>query len=85
MFSKKTATVDSGTDERSNEFVAGEQSITAGPQTRWQRLRPAMAAGAGLFSDGYLQSAIGPVNTCLSTLTFNYETETAADEVSSRS
>ena len=27
-----------------------------------------MAAGAGLFSDGYLQSAIGPVNTCLKTL-----------------
>lgn len=27
-----------------------------------------MACGAGLFSDGYLQSVIGPVNTMLATI-----------------
>ena len=31
----------------------------------WERLWPTFACGAGLFSDGYLQSVIGPVNVCL--------------------
>ena len=34
-------------------------------KTRWERSWPTIACGAGLFSDGYLQAVIGPVNTCL--------------------
>nr|POE51131.1 putative metabolite transport protein [Quercus suber] len=34
-------------------------------KSRWDRIWPTLACGAGLFSDGYLQSAIGPVNTVL--------------------
>jgi MFS family permease len=34
-------------------------------KSRWERTWPTIACGAGLFSDGYLQSVIGPVNTCL--------------------
>ncbi|KXT12803.1 hypothetical protein AC579_1822 [Pseudocercospora musae] len=37
-------------------------------KSRWQRSWPTIACGAGLFSDGYLQSVIGPVNTCLKTI-----------------
>lgn len=31
----------------------------------WAKRTPVIACGAGLFSDGYLNSAIGPVNTLL--------------------
>lgn len=37
-------------------------------KSRWQRSWPTIACGAGLFSDGYLQSVIGPVNTIFKTL-----------------
>lgn len=37
-------------------------------KSRWERSWPVVACGAGLFSDGYLQSVIGPVNKCLTTL-----------------
>lgn len=33
--------------------------------SRWQRIWPTLACGAGLFSDGYVQSVIGSVNTIL--------------------
>lgn len=36
--------------------------------TRWERIWPAMACGAGLFSDGYVQSVIGSVSTILGTI-----------------
>ncbi|PKY03177.1 inorganic phosphate transporter [Aspergillus campestris IBT 28561] len=35
---------------------------------RWERSWPTIACGAGLFSDGYLNGVIGPVNTILGTL-----------------
>ncbi|KAF2848644.1 MFS general substrate transporter [Plenodomus tracheiphilus IPT5] len=35
---------------------------------RWERLWPVIACGAGLFSDGYLNNIIGPVNTMLKTI-----------------
>lgn len=41
-------------------------------KSRWERSWPVIACGAGLFSDGYLQSVIGAVNTCLKTI---YKTE----------
>ena len=34
-------------------------------KSRWERSWPTIACGAGLFSDGYLQAVIGPVNTIL--------------------
>ena len=37
-------------------------------KSRWERSWPVIACGAGLFSDGYLQAAIGPVNYCLKAL-----------------
>ncbi|PBP18574.1 major facilitator superfamily transporter [Diplocarpon rosae] len=35
-------------------------------KSRWQRIWPAMACGAGLFSDGYVNNVIGSVSTMLS-------------------
>ncbi|KAK5942289.1 glycerophosphoinositol permease [Knufia obscura] len=35
------------------------------PKSRWERSWPTIACGAGLFSDGYVQSVIGSVNTIL--------------------
>ncbi|KAL1985985.1 hypothetical protein VTN96DRAFT_7120 [Rasamsonia emersonii] len=35
------------------------------PKGRWERSWPVIACGAGLFSDGYLNGVIGPVNTLL--------------------
>lgn len=53
-------------------------------KTTWTRLMPAFACGAGLFSDGYLQSVIGPVNTILQTLYPNtYASSSAVSNVTS--
>ncbi|PGG96588.1 hypothetical protein GX51_07750 [Blastomyces parvus] len=38
------------------------------PKTRWERVWPVIACGAGLFSDGYLNNIIASVNTILRTL-----------------
>ncbi len=48
------------------DLIRGKEDLEDTGKTYWQKLWPAMACGAGLFSDGYLQSVIGPVNTCLS-------------------
>ncbi|KAF2723115.1 MFS general substrate transporter [Polychaeton citri CBS 116435] len=53
-------------------------------KSRWERIWPTIACGAGLFSDGYLQSVIGPVNTILGKIYgAEYENNTAAQNVSS--
>lgn len=53
-------------------------------KSRWERSWPTIACGAGLFSDGYLQSAIGPVNTILGKIYgTEYTGSTAAANVSS--
>ncbi len=58
--------------------------IDATEKSFWERLWPAMACGAGLFSDGYLQSVIGPVNTILSILYPNqYANSSAVSNVTS--
>ncbi|KAF2279131.1 MFS general substrate transporter [Westerdykella ornata] len=41
------------------------ESVASTRRGRWERLWPVIACGAGLFSDGYLNSIIGPVNTML--------------------
>ncbi|PLB55502.1 inorganic phosphate transporter [Aspergillus steynii IBT 23096] len=41
---------------------SGQEQIQKG---RWERSWPTIACGAGLFSDGYLNGVIGPVNTIL--------------------
>ncbi|KAH3981308.1 hypothetical protein HBH52_084150 [Parastagonospora nodorum] len=40
-------------------------SVARTEKGRWERLWPVIACGAGLFSDGYLNNIIGPVNTML--------------------
>jgi MFS family permease len=76
------------------EFISRETSehdkvgdngpLTPAEKTRWERLWPAIACGAGLFSDGYLQSVIGPVNTCFKKLYGKRYTSTdAASNVTS--
>ncbi|PPJ53271.1 hypothetical protein CBER1_11883 [Cercospora berteroae] len=53
-------------------------------KTRWERLWPTFACGAGLFSDGYLQSAIGPVSTCFKKLYgTRYTSTNAASNITS--
>ncbi|KJX95924.1 MFS phospholipid transporter Git1 like protein [Zymoseptoria brevis] len=55
-------------------------SLDTSERSRWERLWPTVACGAGLFSDGYLQAVIGPVNTCLSTLYGDQYTASAAQQ-----
>lgn len=43
-------------------------SVAITDKGRWERLWPVIACGAGLFSDGYLNNIIGPVNTMLKTI-----------------
>ncbi|KAK4615575.1 Glycerophosphocholine permease GIT4 [Fulvia fulva] len=50
---------------RNISHFSTQGEIDAGT-SRWKRAGPTIACGAGLFSDGYLQSVIGAVNTCLS-------------------
>ena len=52
----------------SNGLATGQTALMDENKTTWKRLMPAAACGAGLFSDGYLQAVIGPVNTILQTL-----------------
>ncbi|KAH8722776.1 major facilitator superfamily domain-containing protein [Phaeosphaeriaceae sp. PMI808] len=40
-------------------------SVSGTEKGKWERLWPVIACGAGLFSDGYLNNIIGPVNTML--------------------
>ncbi|KAI9055977.1 hypothetical protein LZ554_000911 [Drepanopeziza brunnea f. sp. 'monogermtubi'] len=47
--------------------VAENQLENTGKNT-WERIWPAMACGAGLFSDGYVNNVIGSVSTMLSTI-----------------
>ncbi|KAF2206260.1 hypothetical protein CERZMDRAFT_53505 [Cercospora zeae-maydis SCOH1-5] len=66
-----------------DDQAASDDSCTDG-STRWQRLWPAIACGAGLYSDGYLQAVIGPVNTCLKKIYGKaYTHSTAAQNVTS--
>ncbi|KAK5677869.1 glycerophosphoinositol permease [Elasticomyces elasticus] len=76
-------------DEKNNGLRASperdlESPLAATEKSRWERTWPALACGAGLFSDGYLQAVIGPVNTILGKLYPNsYATSAAAQNVSS--
>lgn len=47
-------------------------------KSRWERSWPTIACGAGLFSDGYLQSAIGPANQVLSLIYKDAYTKSSA-------
>ncbi|KAH0558685.1 hypothetical protein GP486_004668 [Trichoglossum hirsutum] len=48
-----------------SNFEHGSPPLDGVPKGRWERLWPVIACGAGLFSDGYLNSVIGSVNTIL--------------------
>ncbi|KAH1290757.1 hypothetical protein KXX11_000641, partial [Aspergillus fumigatus] len=53
-------------------------------KSRWERSWPTIACGAGLFSDGYLNGVIGPVNTMLSKIyPDTYKNSPASRNVSS--
>ena len=52
-------------DKPSSPVETELPSIEETGKTKWEQLWPAFACGAGLFSDGYLQNVIGPVNTIL--------------------
>ncbi|RAH57490.1 MFS phospholipid transporter [Aspergillus piperis CBS 112811] len=57
---------------------------TAVGKSRWERSWPTIACGAGLFSDGYLNGIIGPVNTILKRLyPEEYSNSPASQNVSS--
>ncbi|KAF2463102.1 MFS general substrate transporter [Lindgomyces ingoldianus] len=59
-------------------------SISQTDKGRWERLWPVIACGAGLFSDGYLNNIIGPVNTMLKTIyPDSYKNSSAQANVSS--
>ncbi|KZF21016.1 MFS general substrate transporter [Xylona heveae TC161] len=47
-------------------------------KSRWERLWPSLACGAGLFSDGYLNGVIGQVNTMLSQIYGSKYSDSAA-------
>ncbi|KAF4554405.1 Sugar (and other) transporter-like protein 5 [Elsinoe fawcettii] len=82
MATKETSTSSSpdpasSPDERRDSYAATEKS-------RWERLWPVIACGAGLFSDGYLNGVIGSVNTLLSRIyPTTYKTSSAQANVSS--
>jgi hypothetical protein len=58
-----------GVSEPAAEEVAERRNVLANTEkSRWQRLWPVIACGAGLFSDGYLNGVIGSVSTMLSAL-----------------
>ena len=52
-------------------------------KSRWERSWPTIACGAGLFSDGYLQAVIGPVNVILGELYKKYGDTGASKNVTS--
>ncbi|KAF2205379.1 MFS general substrate transporter [Delitschia confertaspora ATCC 74209] len=59
-------------------------SLAATEKGRWERLWPVIACGAGLFSDGYLNNVIGPVNTILARIyAKEYSTSRAQANVTS--
>ncbi|KAF2123969.1 glycerophosphodiester transporter [Dothidotthia symphoricarpi CBS 119687] len=53
-------------DPASDKDIERRGSVARTDKGRWEKLWPVMACGAGLFSDGYLNNIIGPVNTMLS-------------------
>ncbi len=46
--------IDTGYDGMDREAAIHEVPLDAVPKGRWERSWPVVAAGAGLFSDGYL-------------------------------
>ncbi|KAH8149114.1 uncharacterized protein LAJ45_06653 [Morchella importuna] len=68
------------------EVVDPNDPTSAAPptKTKWQRLWPVFACGAGLYSDGYLNGVIGTVNTMLSKIyPDDYKGTTAGKNVAS--
>ncbi|KAI8931717.1 hypothetical protein NX059_011361 [Plenodomus lindquistii] len=57
-----------GLDSTDKSDVERRGSVARTEKGKWERLWPVIACGAGLFSDGYLNNIIGPVNTMLRTI-----------------
>ncbi|OJD14170.1 hypothetical protein AJ78_05457 [Emergomyces pasteurianus Ep9510] len=76
----------SKTQEKNDEtiFSSIQGDLENIQKSRWERSWPIIACGAGLFSDGYLNSIIGSVNTVLRTLyPTSYATSSAVKNVTS--
>lgn len=67
-------------DAPSNEPETALPPLENTSKSRWERSWPTIACGAGLFSDGYLQSVIGPVNTALKTIYGDRYTQSSAQQ-----
>ncbi|KAI9888911.1 MAG: hypothetical protein M1814_006143 [Vezdaea aestivalis] len=65
MFDKEIQRHSSSQEGDRNVNEADLVELQATNKTTWERLWPVIACGAGLFSDGYLNSVAGPVNTIL--------------------
>lgn len=63
-----SAAEDSHKDVVNTNDVERRGSVAGTEKSKWERLWPVIACGAGLFSDGYLNNIIGPVNTMLKTI-----------------
>ncbi|KAF2091550.1 MFS phospholipid transporter-like protein Git1 [Saccharata proteae CBS 121410] len=59
------AVVNSDETSHSPSPAAQHVPLEATDKSRWDRMWPVIACGAGLFSDGYLNNVIGSVNTML--------------------
>ncbi|KAF2713402.1 MFS general substrate transporter [Pleomassaria siparia CBS 279.74] len=76
--SDNPAVIDHTTDAPRRASIAGTE------KGRWERLWPVIACGAGLFSDGFLNNIIGPVNTMLKTIyPDSYKNSSAQANISS--
>ncbi|KAH8601425.1 major facilitator superfamily domain-containing protein [Bisporella sp. PMI_857] len=77
LFGKKNeeeviAPVEGGSDQQVVDPLADTG------KSRWERLWPVIACGAGLFSDGYINNVIGSVSTILSTIYGDAYTKSSA-------
>ncbi|KAF2009684.1 MFS general substrate transporter [Aaosphaeria arxii CBS 175.79] len=77
-------TRDTSVETAAHEHEVRRGSIARTDKGRWERLWPVIACGAGLFSDGYLNNIIGPVNTMLARIyPDEYKSSSAQANVSS--
>jgi len=65
--------------ERHGSVASQHVAVEATNKSRWERMWPVIACGAGLFSDGYLNNIIGAVSTMLGKIYGKTYTDSSAD------
>ena len=84
MADNKPTGLDSTQSPREDKDIELSPPLENVEKSRWERSWPTIACGAGLFSDGFVQSVIGPVNTILTKIYGDkYTSNGAAQNVSS--